>query len=64
MIKIATFCPTDQFNYYIWDNPEEDSGPTKPPKFVLFESLFYGNCFICWDLEKQTAQCKVMAMFC
>ena len=52
--------PTDQFNYYIWDNPDDDSGPTKPPNYILLENLLYKNYFISWDLENQTAQCEVV----
>jgi len=51
--------PTDQFNYYIWDDPDNDSGPTKPSSYILLESLFYESCFISWDLENQRVQCEV-----
>ena len=57
------YCPIDQFKYYIWHNPDDDSKPTKPPNYVLFENLFYKKFFVSWDLEnRDTApvQCEVL----
>ncbi|XP_065885323.1 uncharacterized protein [Dysidea avara] len=51
-----------QFNYYIWHNSEDDSGPTRPPTYILFENLFYRNFFISWDLANQTARCEQLLL--
>ncbi|XP_065886168.1 uncharacterized protein [Dysidea avara] len=50
-----------QFNCHLYHESDATSS-TKPPSYILFESLLYKNFFISWDLKNKTAKCEQLSL--